>query len=158
MGTRRRGRELALQILYQIDMTGQEPERALLLFWENFGSRLEAVQPGAIQPGAGWPGAKDFAVELVKGVWRERERIDKLIANSAEHWRLGRIARVDINVLRVATYEVLCCPDTPASVLINEAIEIAKRYGTDDSPPFVNGVLDHIATELDKKEKDGAQI
>jgi N utilization substance protein B len=148
MGTRRRGRELALQILYQIDMTGQEPGRALALFWENFEGQAEAIQPGA----------KDFAVELVEGVWCERERIDKLIANSAEHWRLGRIARVDINILRVATYEVLCCPDTPASVIINEAVEIARRYGTNDSPPFVNGVLDHIATVLDKKEKDGAQI
>jgi N utilization substance protein B len=148
VGTRRRGRELALQILYQIDITGQELNGALAIFWENFES-----QPGAIQPGA-----KDFAVELVEGVWRERERIDKLIANSAEHWRLGRIARVDINVLRVATYEVLCCPDIPASVVINEAVEIARRYGTEDSPPFVNGILDHIATVLDKKEKDGAQI
>lgn len=143
MGTRRRGRELALQILYQIDMAGQEPGQALTLFWENFERQ---------------PEAKDFAVELIEGVWREREKIDKLIANSAEHWRLGRIGRVDVNVLRVATYELLCCPHTPASVTINEAIEIARRYGTDDSPLFVNGVLDHIATVLGKKEKDGRQV
>lgn len=134
---------MALQILYQIDMVGQEPGRALALFWENF---------------EGQPEAEDFAVELVEGVWREREKIDKLIANSAEHWRLGRIARVDVNVLRVATYELLSCPDTPASVIINEAVEIARRYGTDGSPPFVNGVLDHIAAVLGKKERDGGAV
>ena len=143
MGTRRRGRELALQILYQIDMAGQDPERALALFWENFERK---------------PEAKDFVVELVEGVRHKREKIDKLIADSAEHWRLGRIARVDLNVLRVATYELLCCPNTPANVSINEAVEVARRYGTDDSPPFVNGVLDHIATVLGKKERDGGEI
>ena len=138
MGMRRKGRELALQILYQIDMVSQEPGQALSLFRENFERQ---------------PEAEDFAVELVEGVWHEREKIDKLIANSAEHWRLGRIGRVDVNVLRVATYELLHCPNTPASVAINEAVEIARRYGTDDSPPFVNGVLDHIATVLGKKEE-----
>jgi transcription antitermination protein NusB len=134
---------MALQILYQIDMAGQDPERALALFWENFERK---------------PEAKDFVVDLVEGVWREREKIDKLIADSAEHWRLGRITRVDLNILRVATYELLCCPDTPTNVSINEAVEVARRYSTDDSPPFINGILDRIATVLGKKERNGGEI
>jgi len=72
-----------------------------------------------------------------------------------EHWRLPRLSRVDLNLLRLATYELLACPDIPAPVTINEAIEIARRFGSDDSSTFVNGVLDHVATVLGLKEKAG---
>jgi N utilization substance protein B len=96
---------------------------------------------------------REFAQELVDGVRARLERIDGLIAASAEHWRLPRLSRVDLNLLRLATFELVARPDVPPSVVINEAIEIARRFGSDDSAAFVNGVLDHIAQVLGVKEK-----
>jgi transcription antitermination protein NusB len=136
MATRRQGREFALQILYQIDITSVQPREALALFWQNF-------EPSA--------DTRNFTHELVEGVWRERTRIDKLIADAAEHWRIGRLPRVDLNVLRLATYELLAYPHLAPGVIINEAIEIARRFCSDDAPLFVNGVLDRIATVIGKK-------
>ncbi len=143
MSRRRRGRELAVQVLYQLDITGQEPQRALALFWQNFAREAEAFE---------------FAEKLVWGVWHKREEIHNLIASSAQNWRLGRMAKVDLSILRVATYELLSCPDLPPSIIINEAVEIAKRYGTEESSAFVNGILDRIAVVLGKKEQDGRKI
>jgi N utilization substance protein B len=137
MGARREARELALQALYQLDVT-EEGDPAL--FWTHF--------PGP-------PEAQQFARELVDGVRLHRERIDRLIAESAEHWRLSRLSRVDLNLLRLATFELLERPDIPSSVTINEAIEIARRFGSGDSAGFVNGVLDHVAGMLGLKEKAG---
>jgi N utilization substance protein B len=134
MGTRREGRELALQVLYQLDVTGEEPD----LFWTHFDGREEA---------------KAFAHELVDGVRRERERIDVLIGETTEHWRLPRLSRVDLNLLRLATFELLARPEIPTAVTINEAVEIGRRFGSEDSAAFVNGVLDHIATVLGAKDK-----
>jgi N utilization substance protein B len=98
---------------------------------------------------------RSFARELVDGVREHRERIDALIGESAEHWKLPRLSRVDLNLLRLATFELLARADIPASVTINEAIEIARRFGTDESAAFVNGVLDHIAGVLGVKDKTG---
>ena len=142
MGTRREARELALQALYQLDVTGEgDPGRGLALFWTHF----EAPDD-----------VRGFARELVQGVGEHRERIDALVAESAEHWRLPRLSRVDLNLLRLATFELLARPDIPASVTINEAIEIARRFGSEDSAAFVNGVLDHVAGVLGVKEKQGS--
>ena len=142
MGTRREARELALQALYQLDLTGEtDPGRGLALFWSHFDAM---------------PAVREFAQELVDGVRARLERIDALIAASAEHWRLPRLSRVDLNLLRLATFELVACPDVPPSVVINEAIEIARRFGSDDSAAFVNGVLDHIAQVLGVKEKRGS--
>lgn len=142
MGTRREARELALQALYQADLAGGgDPAGSLGGFWSQFDDRHEV---------------QEFARELVEGVGRERERIDVLIADSAEHWRLPRLSRVDLNLLRLATFELLGRPEIPAAVTINEAIEIAKRFGSADSPTFVNGVLDHIAVVLGAKERTGS--
>ena len=139
MGTRREARELALQALYQLDVTGEgDTARGLAVFWTHF----EAPDD-----------VRGFARELVQGVAEHRERIDVLLAESAEHWRLPRLSRVDLNLLRLATFELLARPDIPASVTINEAIEIARRFGSDDSAAFVNGVLDHVAATLGVKEK-----
>ena len=141
MGTRREARELALQALYQLDVTGEgDPGRGLALFWTHFEAE---------------PDARSFARELVDGVREHHERIDGLIGASAEHWRLPRLSRVDLNLLRLATFELLARPDIPASVTINEAVEIARRFGSDDSAGFVNGVLDHIAGVLGVKENAG---
>ena len=98
-----------------------------------------------------------FARELVEGVRTHRERIDALIAASAEHWRLPRLSRVDLSVLRLATFELLGRPEIPHSVTLNEAVEIARRFGSEESAGFVNGVLDHIARQLaeDRRTRDG---
>jgi N utilization substance protein B len=119
-----------------MDIAGLNPREALALFWQNF-------EPGA--------DTRNFTTELVEGVWREGERIDRLIADAAEHWRLGRLPRVDLNLLRLATYELLAYPHIAPGVTINEAIEIARRYCSDEAPMFVNGVLDRIATVIGKK-------
>jgi N utilization substance protein B len=137
MGTRREARELALQALYQLDVAG-EGGTDLTLLWGHFAAE---------------PEARAFARELVEGVAAHRERIDALIAASAEHWRLPRLARVDLGLLRLAAFELLARPDIPASVTIDEAVEIARRFGSEDSPGFVNGVLDHIAQVLGVKER-----
>ena len=139
MATRRASRERALQALYQADMReADEGPASLPLFWEHFDQDEE---PDA------------FARELVAGVLAERERVDALIAASAEHWRLPRLSRVDLNVLRLATYELIGRPEIPSSVTIDEAIEIARRFGSEESAAFVNGVLDHIAGELGVRDR-----
>jgi N utilization substance protein B len=132
MGGRREARERALQALYQLEIAGDEPD------WEALEEPDDVVA---------------FARELVAGVRANRERIDALIGESAEHWRLPRLSRVDLSLLRLATFELLARPDIPPSVTINEAIEIARRYGSEDSAAFVNGVLDHVAAVLGVKEK-----
>ncbi len=137
MGLRRRSRELALQALYQIEMTGDTSPASLDLFWSHFEGSAKA---------------REFARRLVFGVVMHRVEIDSLIEQSADHWKLTRMPRVDLNILRLATYELLCCPDIPLNVSIDEAIEIGKRYGTADSPTFINGVLDHVAASTGVKE------
>jgi N utilization substance protein B len=137
MGARRKGRELAVQALYQIEVRGDSSAEALGPFWK--------------QSEAG-PGAKEFAAALVAGVTDQRQRIDALIADACEHWRLERLSPVDLTVLRIATFELLRLPPLPTSVVLDEAIEIARRFGTADSSAFVNGVLDQIATRLGLKE------
>jgi transcription antitermination protein NusB len=141
MGMRRKGRELALQALYQIDLSGEESGLALSSFWEHCDAPSDA---------------RTFGEDLVGGVLDERPRIDELIAASSDNWRVDRLSHVDRNILRVATYELLCRRDVPASVAIDEAIEIAKRFGSDESPTFVNGVLDSIAVSVGAKERQRA--
>jgi N utilization substance protein B len=136
--TRRQGREFALQVLYLMDMFGSEPRQALGLFWQNF-------EPTVTN--------REFTTELVEGTWRERERIDKLIAEATENWRLGRLPRVDLNLLRLGAYELLAYPYLSPGVTINEAIEIARRYCSEDTPTFINGILDHIASVIGKKAR-----
>jgi N utilization substance protein B len=140
MGARRRGRELAIQALYQMELTGDSSSASVEDCLRHFGGEEEALS---------------FGADLARGVLAECGRIDSLIAASSEHWRLGRISNVDLNILRVATYELLC-NRVPASVAIDEAIEIAKRFGSADSPLFVNGVLDHVAETVGVKEKRGS--
>jgi N utilization substance protein B len=137
MGSRRAARELALQALYQLDLLddGEQAPRSLALFWEHFDPAAD-------------PGARDFARELVDGVRGSLERIDGLIAAAAEHWRLPRLSRVDLNLLRLGTFELIGRAEIPASVTLNEAVEIARRFGSEESAGFVNGVLDHIAREV----------
>ena len=134
MGARRRGRELALQALYQLEVSG-ESVGALDAFFK--------------QADAG-DRAKAFAAVLVAGVRERMEQIDQLIAGASEHWRFERLSRVDLGVLRIASFELLSA-NAPTSVVLDEAIEIARRFGTQESATFVNGILDQIAGQLGVK-------
>ncbi len=130
---RTRARERALQALYQIDVAAEGIDEALAAFWRSF----EPVEREV----------KDLAEALVRGVAEHRRRVDLAIEEASQHWRLDRMARVDRNVLRLAVYELLCT-DVPVRVVINEAIELGKKFGSESSGAFVNGVLDKIAAEL----------
>ncbi len=144
-GMRRLGRELALKIIYSLQDQDTSIDEVLADFWENFrfrddvlGDPLDEFQKPVS------PDVREFAEGLVRGVSDHLEKIDQMIADLSTNWALDRMARVDLSLLRLAAYELLCCPDVPASVVINEAIEIGKVYGTKDTPSFVNGVLDKI--------------
>ncbi len=134
-GTRRRGREAALQILYQMDSTATSAPVASGLFFEH----LIPGDGGLDEDGVA------FASELALGIGNHMEKVDAAIKDASEHWRIDRMPRVDRNILRIATYEILFIAEIPRRVTINEAIELAKRYGDAGSASFVNGVLDRIA-------------
>jgi N utilization substance protein B len=134
MGKRRKAREIALQFLYQLDQTGAgDPTPFETDFWKRHPVDEEA---------------RAFAASLVRGTKAQQAKIDGMIIESVEHWDLDRMAVVDRNILRMAVYELLCEPAVPAKVAINEAIEIAKKFGTAESSRFINGVLDRIHREL----------
>ncbi len=129
---RRRSREYALQILFQLDMTGSEfNEDVWNEFWE--GNEEEDAE------------IKKFTLEVVKNTRDHLHEIDETIKKAAEHWSIDRMAVIDRNILRAAAYELIFRKDIPPSVTINEALEIAKKYSTEDSAPFINGILDRIA-------------
>ena len=138
MGNRRKGRELALQALYQIEITGDASMAAVDLFLNHF---------------EGNPEAKEFARRLVSGVISQRMEIDGISQRCTEHWKLMRLAKVDLVILRMATYELVFCPDIPLNVSLDEAIEIGKRFSTDDSANFINGVLDQVAQSSGAKSQ-----
>jgi N utilization substance protein B len=128
---RRKAREHALQILFQLDIKQEKPSASILKrFWAEYQTDDEV---------------KAFAEEIVKGTYKHLTEINAMICRCAKNWSLDRMAVVDRNVLRMAVYEVLYRMDIPTSVTINEAIEIAKKYGTDESGAFVNGILDSVA-------------
>ena len=139
MGKRREGREAAVQFLYQFDVNRQPVEAALAAFW-----KLRTA------PGKGETSAKTraFTEEIVKGVAAHCEAIDACISKYTANYDLHRIAIVDRNILRVGIYEMLHCADVPPVVSINEAIEIAKRFGSEESGRFVNGILDRVRGDL----------
>ncbi|MFI5166372.1 MAG: transcription antitermination factor NusB [Thermoanaerobaculales bacterium] len=129
MGVRRRGRELALQMLYQHELAGTDLERIFSEFEE---LRLAPVS------------TREFAINLVRGVAAQRDELDARLAQQTDHWRLERMAAVDRNILRLALYELLFARETPSLVVIDEAVEIAKRFGSERSSQFVNGILDGV--------------
>jgi N utilization substance protein B len=134
MGTRRKAREYALQMLFQWDITRDLIAAIEASFWEN------TDEPATV---------REFARQLVTNTIEHVETIDAIIQRHAEHWRLDRMAVVDRNILRLATQEFMFDKETPKSVVINEAIEIARRYSAQESPQFINGILDSIKKELE---------
>jgi transcription antitermination protein NusB len=129
MGKRRRAREAALSLLYQLEFRPGKMPDVFRDYW------VEHPGPSEVQT---------FAEELVTGTLAHREAIDALITRHTDHWHFTRIALVDRNILRIATYELLFRKEIPERVILNEAIEIAKEYGSADSSRFVNGILDQI--------------
>jgi N utilization substance protein B len=140
MGKRTKARECALQLLYQWDLTREPMDRVSGLFWQIRTSTEET---------------KAMAERLARGAQRELERVDRAIGAASTHWRFDRLAAVDRNILRIATYELMAESDTPASVIINEAVEIAKRFSEAESPAFVNGVLDAVKRSVRGQEGSG---
>ncbi len=130
---RTKARERALQALYQIDVAAEGIDEALAAFWRSF----EPVEREV----------KELAEALVRGVAEHRRQVDEAIEDASSNWRLDRMARVDRNVLRLAVYELLRT-DVPVKVVINEAIELGKKFGSESSGAFVNGVLDKVAGGL----------
>jgi transcription antitermination protein NusB len=134
MGTRRKSRELCLQMLFQWDMGKQTPEHVRQTFWAE---RAEAD-----------PETRGFADDLFRLAVERQQEIDDLIQKHAQHWRMERMAAVDRNVLRAGVAEFLGYPDTPRPVVINEALEIARKFSAPESVQFINGVLDSVGKEL----------
>jgi N utilization substance protein B len=135
LGSRRKSRELALQILFELDTNQSDVQKAINQFWKNFDYPEDL---------------REFSERLVEGVAEHREEIDRLIGKHAKNWSLSRIDRVDRNIMRAAIFELAHCPDIPPKVAINEAIELSKKFGSEKSPSFINGILDKIAQEIKK--------
>jgi transcription antitermination protein NusB len=138
MGTRRKARECALQMLFAADVSRTSPEVLAREYWKELG------EPDIDET------TRDFSVRLTVGTLREIEAVDDRIRTRAEHWRIERMAIVDRNILRLAVYEFLY-EDTPHTVVINEALEIARRFSTFEATQFINGILDAIKHDLEKK-------
>jgi N utilization substance protein B len=140
MGTRRNSREVALQFLYQEDFTLGPDQQYGYDLSERFELFCTLFQVNKK--------ARSYAIELLQGVSNNLERLDHLISEAATNWRLSRIAPTDRNLLRIAVFEMLERDDVPPQVAINEAVEIAKRFAGEDSPKFINGVLDAVRSKL----------
>jgi N utilization substance protein B len=136
MRGRRKAREIALQVLYGLNFENIDVQKALDLFWSNF------VAPKA---------AKEFAAFLVQGTCEHKDELDKLIAGCSDNWSLGRMSKVDISILRLAVFEFLYCDDIPPKVTLNEAVDLGKTFGSENSGSFINGILDALNLKLNKK-------
>ncbi|MBT9132487.1 transcription antitermination factor NusB [candidate division NPL-UPA2 bacterium Unc8] len=139
MGRRRQARELALQALYEMEFNNIETTVALTNFWKSHHCGNEV---------------REFADKLINGTKENLRSIDATISSYADNWELKRMAVVDKNILRYATYELLFMDDIPPVVTINEAVEIAKKFSTEDSGGFINGILDRIK-KIHYKDKNG---
>jgi N utilization substance protein B len=137
-GARRSGREAALQMLFQMEASETSADDAIALFWRSFESE---------------PEGKPWADETVRGVAEHQADIDKAITTASDHWRLERMTRLDRNLLRLGTFELMYRKDVPTPVILDEAVELAKAFGTAESSVFVNGVLARIARDLGRHEE-----
>ncbi|MBN2333423.1 MAG: transcription antitermination factor NusB [Deltaproteobacteria bacterium] len=139
---RRKAREFSLQILYMLDIVkAKDCRSAIQAFWDHFGQSYDCLA---------------FANQLAMGVTEHVVEIDQTIGRCSHNWKLSRMSYVDRNILRLAVFELLYCPDIPPKVSINEAIEISKRYGDKDSGAFINGILDQIFRQLQTSEQEVA--
>jgi transcription antitermination factor NusB len=139
MGKRRRARELAIQVLFHMEYNPGDPGESFDRVCESFGPPKEV---------------RAYSREVVMGVWENKADLDRLIRRSSKNWRVERMSRVDRNILRIAIYEVVYRKDVPPKVSIDEAVELGKTYGAEESGAFINGILDHIYNELKVEEVD----
>jgi len=135
--SRRQARERALQVLFQVDVGGADPDMALRLMDEDFGNLTKSG---------------DFTKRLVYGVIEHLEPLDRVISNVSKDWSLNRIARVDKSIMRLALFEMLYCDDIPRSVSVNEAVEMGKIFGGEDSGKFINGILGKVLENPEEYE------
>jgi len=143
MGARRKARICALQMLFQYDIAQPHADQLTASYWEAFGDDMGNV-------------AREFSNKLALGAISRLDEIDGLIKRRAEHWRIQRMAVVDRNILRLAIYEFLYEEDTPKTVVINEALEIARRFSTFEATQFINGILDAIKRDLESTQSASA--
>ena len=143
MGARHSGREAALQMLFQIEASAASADDAIDLFWRSFAADAD-------------PEGRVYADACVRGVAGAGASLDGQIAAASQNWRIERMARVDRNVLRLGTWELGHQADVPRAVILDEAVELAKAYGTDDSSAFVNGVLNKVADALGRRDEPRA--
>ncbi len=134
MGKRRRAREYALQILFQLEFNASDPESLIRNFW----SFQKTV-----------PEVKDYSTWLVDGIRAQEEDVDKVVQTASENWRISRMAVVDRNILRIAVFELLHEKTLVPAIVINEALEIAKKYSGEDASVFINGILDAIRKTIE---------
>jgi N utilization substance protein B len=153
VGPRRRAREVALQVLHVMDVSPElSPEDALARTFDHLGARGLVEDDEAAAGGSeAAPARPDRALveELVRGVGAHRAELDEALARLSRNWRVERMAVVERNIIRLALWELLHAPASPVSVVINEAVELAKRFGTAEGAAFVNGLLDRAVTELE---------
>jgi N utilization substance protein B len=140
MGARHSGREAALQMLFQLEATAASADQTIELFWRTFDEAN--------------PDGRAYADTVVRGVAETTADLDKRIAAASQNWRLERMSRVDRNLLRLGTWELSNRQDVPRAVILDEAVELAKSFGTEESGGFVNGVLDRIANDLGRKDPE----
>jgi N utilization substance protein B len=143
MGQRRKARESALQILYQLEFDESAPGEAVDSFWREKKAPVET---------------KDYCRRLVEGILADRGEIDDAIQSISEHWRITRMALVDRNILRLAAFELLRAEPMPPAIVINEAIEIAKKYSGPEAAIFVNGILDALRKKIQAKAKPEREV
>jgi len=143
LGKRRKSRESALQVLYQLDITKQGGPKAIPQWQTHFSSSREK---------------DEFTERIVLGVLEHIREIDQLIERFSENWRLDRINFIDRNILRMAIFELLYCDEIPPKVTLNEAIDLGKKYGSEDSGSFINGILDRILKEAIHKPIQPKQV
>ena len=145
MGKRRLSRELTLKFLYQYDVYIEQNKEL-----NNFDEQLEGffITQDVIKDIE----IKDFFIVLAKGVCDNRDSIDEIISKYSDNWKVSRISRIDINILRIAIYEILNLSNIPHPVTINEAVDIAKKYGNNESGSFINGIVDRVRIALEKGE------
>jgi N utilization substance protein B len=139
MGARTSGREAALQMLFALESSGDPVERVVSAYWRE--------TPGD-------PEGRDYADEIARGVAADLAQVDEAVRKASTNWRLERMARVDRNVLRLGAWELLRSHAVPRAVILDEAVELAKRFGSEESSAFVNGVLDRVAANLGRIDKD----
>jgi N utilization substance protein B len=136
MGTRRKARELAMQALFYMDIRNDVSAEMLASFCENFSAS---------------PKTQPFFLKLVNGVMETQGELDALIEQFSKNWDINRMSCVDRNVMRIAVFELIYCEDIPPKVSINEAVDIGKKFGTEESGAFINGIMDSIRYDLEEK-------